>query len=103
LLDRGRKLETAIFLHERRKASELAFVLKPNEIDLVVSLEHPKKFVNVCWSLGSQATLDRELSALISVKVPKAEKILIAHEEAHPALAPKGIQIVEAWRYLLSL
>jgi predicted AAA+ superfamily ATPase len=101
MLDRGRKLETAIFLHERRKVSDLGFVIKPNEIDLVVSLEHPKKFINVCWSLGSKTTLDRELFPLINLKVPKAEKILIAHEEANKALAPKGIQIVEAWRYLL--
>jgi predicted AAA+ superfamily ATPase len=100
LIDRGRKLENAIFLHERRKQPELGYLLSPHEVDIVDSLEHPQRYINVCWSLGSKDTRDREVQGLVHLGKSNREKILIAHEEARQELVPSEIKVVPAWRYL---
>ncbi len=100
LIDRGRKLENAVFLHERRRSSELGYVLRPNEIDLVVNLDHPERFINVFWSLSDPDTFQREVNSLSALDLPNTERLLIAHEDAG-LKSPKGVQIVPAWKYLL--
>ena len=102
LIDRGHKLENAVFLHERRKTAELGYRLRPHEIDIVSTLDHPQCLINVCWSLSDKNTRERELRALEENTLPHATKILVAHEEVNQEFAAgKNIKIISAWRYLL--
>lgn len=101
-IDVGKKLETAIFLHWRRRREDLGYLAGGREVDLVVNREHPEQLVNVAYSVSQQTTWEREIAALedAGAKFPNATRVLVAHE--HPLRkAPAGIKMIDAWRYLL--
>ncbi len=100
MMDRGRRLENMVFLHHRRQREDLAYLAGPAEIDLVVGSEDPELWVNSAWSLGDDDTWQREMVALQRPKGPE-RRLLITREPAN-RVAPKGTEIIEAWRYLLS-
>ena len=50
LIDRGRPLENAVFLHHRRQREDLVYLGGPAEIDLVVGSERAEAWVNTAWS-----------------------------------------------------
>src|SRR5437016_11599712 len=64
LIDRGRRLENAVFLHHRRKREDLAYLAGPAEIDLVVGDDSTEAWVNTAWSLSDDETWQREAAAL---------------------------------------
>jgi predicted AAA+ superfamily ATPase len=105
-IDTGCKLETAVFLHWRRRRDDLAYLASSGsaggEIDLVVNPDRPEALINVTLSVTQLATWEREIAALerAAGKVPKATRVLVVHEDS-ARKPPAGIQLVEAWRYLL--
>ena len=98
MIDRGRKLENAVFLHHRREREDLAYLGGAGEIDLVVGRDLPEAWVNTSWSLADDETWQRERAALERPGAP-AKRVLVARETANRR-APAGARIVEAWRYL---
>lgn len=101
-LDLGKKLETAVFLHWRRKREDLGYLAGDREVDLVVNRERPERLINVAYSVTRAQTWAREISALeaASARFPDADRVLVAHE--HPRRTPpRGIRVEDAWRYLL--
>jgi predicted AAA+ superfamily ATPase len=101
LIDRGRRLENAVFLHHRRQREDLAYLGGPAEIDLVVGASAPEAWVNTAWSLSEEQTWQRELAALQRPQAP-AQRLLVAREIAGRT-APRGARIIEAWRYLAGI
>ena len=101
-LDMGRRLETAVYLHWRREREDLAYLGGEREVDLVVGADRPQELINVALSLAETATWQREIEALVKAApaAPHARRTLVAHESGGRA-APRGIDIVDAWRYLL--
>lgn len=102
MIDAGAKLETAVFLHWRRKRDDLGYLAGEREVDLVVNSDRPEILVNVVLSATRPETWQREISSLTSAagKLPKARRVLVTHDEV--AKPPDGIEVVEAWRYLMS-
>ena len=102
-LDVGKKLETAIFLHWRRRREDLGYLAGDGEVDLVVNRDRPEQLINVAWSVSRAETWQRETAALeaAAARFPRAARVLVAHEHTKRP-APAGIQIVDAWRYLLT-
>lgn len=101
-IDVGRKLETAVFLHWRRQREDLAYYSGLQEVDLVVNRDRPEHLVNVAYSVTESPAWTRETAALDEAghRFPKATRTLVAHE--HKARKPPaGLEIVDAWRYLL--
>jgi predicted AAA+ superfamily ATPase len=98
MIDRGHKLENAVFLHHRRQRDDLAYVAGPGEIDLVVGTPQSEAWINTAWSLADADTWQRETAALSRPEGP-ARRLLVARELAGRT-APKDIELVEAWRYL---
>jgi len=98
MIDRGRKLENAVFLHHRREREDLAYVAGPGEIDLVVGSSSAEAWVNSAWSLADADTWQREVAALQQPGGP-ARRLLVAREIAGRT-APPGVELIEAWRYL---
>lgn len=101
-VDVGRKLKTAVFLRWRREREDLAYVGGEREIDLVVNRDRPEQLINVCWSVARAETWEREIGALewAAARYPRVPRVLVTH--AHSTRkAPSGIQVTEAWRYLL--
>jgi uncharacterized protein len=64
LIDAGRKLETAVFLHWRRQREDLAYLSADREIDLVVNVERPEVLINVALSVAQPEAWEREIAAL---------------------------------------
>ena len=100
MIDRGRKLENAVFLHHRRQREDLGYVAGPGEIDLVVGLQPTEAWINTAWSLADDDTWSREIAGLSSAGGP-ARRVLVARETAGRT-APAGIELREAWRHLLA-
>jgi predicted AAA+ superfamily ATPase len=101
LIDRGRKLENAVFLHHRRQREDLAYLSGPGEIDLVIGSHAPAAWVNTAWSLSDDETWHRERAALQRPGGP-SQRLLVARETAG-RVPPRGAKVIEAWRYLAGL
>jgi predicted AAA+ superfamily ATPase len=91
-----------VFLHWRRQREDLAYIGGEREIDLVVNVERPQVLINVALSVAQANTWEREVAALewAGQRAPKAKRTLIVQETADREL-PSGIEMAEAWRYLL--
>ncbi len=98
--DLGRKLETAVFLENRRKRKDLFYYRNKSEVDLCDG--KGEFFINTCWSLAGSETLRREQAAMkfASAQWPKAKGQLLFHEYA-PGQEQKFPEALAAWRYLL--
>jgi hypothetical protein len=103
-VDVGKKLETAIFLHWRRQREDLGYLAGEREVDLVVNRDRPEQLINVAYSVTAPRTWAREIAALEqgATRFPKAKRLLVAHEHA-ARKPPAGIQVMDAWRYLLDV
>jgi len=101
-IDAGRRLETAVYLHWRRQREDLGYLAGEREVDLVVNSNNPEVLVNVALSVRHPQTWGREVSALqwAGERAPKAARLLVVHEQSSRR-PPAGIEMVEAWRYLL--
>lgn len=102
-IDVGKKMETAVFLHWRRLREDLGYLAGDREIDLVVNRERPEQLINVAYSVSQLQTWAREIAALeeAGARFPRAARVLVAHERA-TRKPPAGIQVIDAWRYLLA-
>ncbi len=101
-IDVGKKLETAVFLRWRRQREDLGYLAGDREVDLVVNREHPEQLINVAYSVSQSQAWEREIAALedAGARFPQAARVLVAHE--HTKRKPSaGIQMIDAWRYLL--
>jgi len=101
-VDAGKKLETAIFLHWRRRREDLGYLAGEREVDLVVNRDRPEQLINVAYSVTARRTWAREIAALEqgAARFPQAKRVLVAHEHA-TRKPPARIQVMDAWRYLL--
>jgi predicted AAA+ superfamily ATPase len=101
-IDVGKKLETAVFLHWRRQREDLGYLAGEREVDLVVNRDHPEHLINVSYSVSLAQTWKREIAALEegAARFPRAACVLVAHERT-TRKPPTGIEVVDAWRYLL--
>lgn len=98
--DLGHKLETVVFLENRRNRKDLFYYSNGSEVDLCDA--GGKLFINACWSFADTDTLRREKAAMEFglTKWPGAEGKLIFHEyQPGQELEVPGAQ--SAWSYLL--
>jgi len=67
-----------------------------------VNRDHPEQLINVAHSVTAPRTWAREIAALEqgAARFPRAKRLLVAHEHA-ARTPPAGIQVTDAWRYLL--
>lgn len=98
--DIGHKLETVVFLENRRHCKDLFYYVNGSEVDLCDG--EGKFFVNTCWSLAEKDTLRRESAAMqfgLS-RWPRAAGHLVYHEYA-TGQEQEVTMAMPAWRYLL--
>jgi len=99
--DMGHRLETAVFLHRRRRCKSLFYYADTVEIDLCDA--EGREYFNSCWDLGSPETTDREERAMAvgAKRWPSAKGVLVFHEY-HPQALERIPNLVPAWKFLLS-
>lgn len=98
--DAGRKLETTVFLHLRRRYRALYYYANGGEVDLCN--EEGTAFWNTCWSLTDPDTVSREQASMSLGKsrAKQAQGVLLYHEFA-AALKSALPEAQPAWRWLL--
>jgi len=98
--DVGRKLETAVFLHLRRRRRALYYYANGGEVDLCN--EQGTAFWNTCWSLTDPDTAGREQASMSlgRSRAKQAKGVLLYHEFAS-ALKSALPEAQPAWRWLL--
>ena len=101
-IDAGRKLESAVYLHWRRRREDLGYLGGDREIDLVVNPERPELLINVALSAARSETFEREIAGLqwAAARMPRAKPILVIQEPPERDV-PEEIEVIEAWRHLL--
>ncbi len=100
--DLGHKLETLVFLENRRRRKDLFYYANGSEVDLCDA--EGTLFINSCWSLADSETLRREKAAMEfgARQWPQGEGRLLFHEYL-PGLEQEVPGAQPAWRYLLEL
>jgi predicted AAA+ superfamily ATPase len=100
--DLGHKLETVVFLENRRSRKDLFYYANGSEVDLCDA--EGKLFINSCWSLAESETFRREKAAMeFGYKQwPQGDGKLLFHEYL-PGLEQEVPGAMAAWRYLLGL
>ena len=98
----GHKLETAVFLHLRRRHRELFYQIDGSELDLCDA--DGTAFWNSCWNLADTGTVAREVAAMEmgTKRVRRAVGTLIYHE-CDPAFLASIPTATQAWRWLLEV
>lgn len=103
----GRTLETAVFLHLRRRGLEIAYhrTQSAREVDFVYRDEAGKaRLLQVCWNMEDAGTREREISALTeAIRELKPAKAAIITHRQEEILEASGMRVpvIPAWRFLL--
>lgn len=98
--DMGHKLETVVFLENRRRRKDLFYYANGSEVDLCDG--QGTFFINTCWNLADKDTLHREKAAMhfgVS-RWPEAAGSMVYHEYA-TGQEQEVSGAMPAWRYLL--
>lgn len=100
--DLGHKLETVVFLENRRSRKDLYYYANGSEVDLCDG--EGKLFINSCWSLTDSETLRREKAAMEfgARQWPQVKGALLFHEYL-AGLEQDVPGALAAWKYLLRL
>lgn len=99
--DFGHRLESVVFLHERRMTDQLYYARQEHEVDLIVDAPSRKTAVHVAWDMNSPDTIGRELAAVrAGEKHFPGHKPLIVCRDSPAVPVPDGVQVMRAIDYL---
>ena len=103
--DAGRKLENLIFLHLRRKYTELYYFDDKGECDFIAMKQGVvKEIIQVCYELNPD-NLKRELNGLLeAMKFFKQERATIVTFSDSDLIEEDGfkIDVIPAYKYLVN-
>ncbi|MEG8947237.1 ATP-binding protein [Rosettibacter firmus] len=100
--DKGKLLESIVFMHLRRRSNNIYYYLSEQEIDFVLSEE--KKLINVCYDLSSRATRIREINSFLNglKKFKNYSALLLTNdEEGEEIVDGNVIKIMPVWKWIL--
>jgi predicted AAA+ superfamily ATPase len=106
--DRGAMLENLVFLHLRRTGAIIEYFHASKGIETDFVVRDPMsgaitELIQVCWSLESPATLQRELrglrAAMADLGCPHGT--IVSWQEESALVADEDISVIPAWRFVL--
>jgi predicted AAA+ superfamily ATPase len=103
----GHALETAVYLHLRKKKADIAYVKTKSgfEVDFLARhLEGNEALIQVCLSIDDRDTVEREIRSLLeaSGEHPNASLLLLTGYSPLPNFEiPATIQVIPAWEWML--
>lgn len=100
----GRKLENAVYLHLRTRATvdSIFYYKGRREVDFLYEKDAQRHLINVSHSVQTVDTARRELSGLEEGQkaLPNADIALILNDW-DPKLIPENVNVISAWGFLL--
>lgn len=102
--DKGKILESIVYLHLRRSGDPLYYYRSDQEVDFIVDRGDTVQLFNVCYKMDSQETRKREINALLrAMKEMKQNMsyLLTVEEETEEVIDDMKIKIVPVWKWLL--
>ncbi len=103
----GHALETAVYLHLRRKKADIAYVKTGDgfEVDFLARyVDGRQELIQVSFDIGDAVTCEREARALLgaSAQYPQASLLLLTAHNALPALdLPPTTRVMPAWEWMM--
>ena len=105
-LDQGPLLENLVYLHLRRLGFQMEYLNTSDgsEVDFIAfhPLRNDYHLVQVCFDMSSRTTFEREVSALKDAATILGVKKRYIVTWDYGAVLPDDIQVVPAWKFLLS-
>ena len=106
--DKGKFLENMVFLELKRRQKEIYFFKTKNkrEIDFLYNEKGIYHLIQVSYSLEDYKTRQRELKAFVDAnkEIPNTKNIILTYsEEETLTFKELKIEIIPAWKWLLSL
>lgn len=102
--DHGAFLENLVFMTLRRKRHTLGYYesKQGHEIDFVYRENETTVLVQAAWTMGNEATRQREMRALESAakEFPNCHKVIITFDEEWEDAATR-IKTIPLWKFLL--
>lgn len=105
--DKGKLLESIVFLHLRRYTDKIYYYLSGQEVDFIVEKEHGKAgyLINVCYDLSSSETRQREINSLLNGMKNTGNQsalLLTNDEEGEEVIENHRIKIMPVWKWILT-
>jgi len=105
--DKGKLLESVVYLHLRRNTDQIYYYLSGQEVDFI--LENDRRridvLINVCYDLKSPGTKKREMNSLLNAMKDTDNKLsflLTSDEEGEEVIEGRTIKIKPVWKWILS-
>lgn len=102
--DKGKLLESIVFMELRREIKDLFYYSSTQEVDFIREKEDRLELMNVCYDLNSLDTRKREINSLLNAmdELNVENSFLItADEEREEIINNKMIKIIPVWKWLL--
>jgi predicted AAA+ superfamily ATPase len=102
--DTGKQFENIAFMHLRRQYKEISYYKDIQEVDFVTESRSRMNLINVCYSLKSKETRERELSGLFEAltKLKLKKGTLVTNNETEKInKSGKEIEVIPMWKWLL--
>jgi uncharacterized protein len=102
--DKGKLLESTVFMELRRQTKDIFYYFSAKEVDFIREKENRLELINVCYELNSLDTREREISSLLNaMNELKVEEsfLLTIDEEGEEIVNNKKINILPVWKWLL--
>jgi predicted AAA+ superfamily ATPase len=103
--DKGQALENMILIDLKRRGHDVYFYKTQNNYEVDFYIKDTNTFIQVCYSINDQSTLDREIRAIVYAnKELKAAKnlILTYNEEKVIESQPETIEVMPTWKWFLN-
>jgi predicted AAA+ superfamily ATPase len=93
--DKSKLYENAVFLHLRRRSSEIYYYKGVQEVDFYVRIDGEEQLINVCYQLDNPKTREQEIDGLLEamdyfaltkgviVTAEKKETLQLGHKTVH--------------------
>lgn len=102
--DKGKLLESIVFMELRRKTKDVFYYFSTKEVDFIREVDNRLELINVSYELNSLETRKREINSLLNamneLKV-KDSLLLTGDEEGEEMIDDKNIKIMPVWKWLL--
>lgn len=102
--DKGKLLESIVFMELRRQTKDLFYYYTAKEVDFIREKDNHLELINVCYELNSLDTREREISSLSNAMNElnvKESYLLTGSEEGEELVNSKKITIMPVWKWLL--